>query len=183
MKPLRHRASEGRANPKGIPCLYLATTEKTAILEVRPWIGSYVSAGQFKLLRDCTLIDCSKTHRGFPIYFEEPDVAEREKAVWTGIDRAFAEPATRQDDTADYAATQIIAELFKRQGFDGIAYKSNFGEDGHNVALFDLDAADLINCTICKVDKVDIEYEERDNRYFVTKHYPKLSKPAKPASE
>ena len=26
MKPLRHCAIEGRANPKGIPCLYLSTT-------------------------------------------------------------------------------------------------------------------------------------------------------------
>jgi hypothetical protein len=34
MKPLRDRATDGRANPKGIPCLYLATTEKTAILDL-----------------------------------------------------------------------------------------------------------------------------------------------------
>ncbi len=43
MKPLRDRASEGRANPKGIPYLYLATKEETAISEVRPWIGSFIS--------------------------------------------------------------------------------------------------------------------------------------------
>jgi hypothetical protein len=180
MKPLRDRASEGRANPKGIPYLYLTTTEKTAILEVRPWVGSYVSVGQFKLLRDCMLIDCSRNHKGFPIYFKEPAAADREKAVWTEIDRAFAEPTTRHDDVAEYAATQIIAELFKREGFDGIAYKSNFGEDGYNTALFDLDAADLINCTVCKVDQVDIEYNECDNRYFVTKYYPECRKPSKP---
>jgi hypothetical protein len=154
----------------------LATVEKTAILEVRPWIGSFVSVGQFKLLRDCTLIDCSRNHDGFPLYLQEPKPAEREKAVWAQIDRAFAEPTTRQDDVGDYAATQIIAELFKSNGFDGVAYKSNFGEQGYNVALFDLDAADQLNCALYRVDKVDVEYSQKDGPYFIAKHYPTLRK-------
>ena len=36
MKPLVNRAKEGRANPKGIPYLYLSTKESTAIQEIRP---------------------------------------------------------------------------------------------------------------------------------------------------
>jgi hypothetical protein len=51
MKPLPDRASEGRANAKGIPCLYLSTRKETAMAEVRPWIGSYISLGLFKILR------------------------------------------------------------------------------------------------------------------------------------
>ena len=51
--------------------------------------------------------------------FYEPDPAEREKAVWAHIGQAFSEPMTRRDDSADYVPTQIIAELFKREGFDG----------------------------------------------------------------
>jgi hypothetical protein len=176
MKPLRDRASEGRANPKGIPYLYLATREKTAILEVRPWIGSYVSVGQFKLRGDCLLVDCSRYPGEVPFYFKEPNAAERERAVWIAIDRAFAEPTTREDDVADYAATQIIAEVFKREGFDGIVYKSNFGKDSYNIVLFNIEAADLINCAVCRVGKVDIEYDERDSRYFIPKHYPTLAK-------
>ena len=105
-----------------------------------------------------------------PIYFEEPPPEEIENAVWSYIDRAFAEPMTRSDDTADYAATQIIAELFKRAGVDGIAYKSNFGEDGYNIALFDIDAADLINCGLYKVDNIDMKFSEQDNPYFVKKY-------------
>lgn len=36
MKPLRDRAREGRANPKGIPYLYVSTHRETALAEVRP---------------------------------------------------------------------------------------------------------------------------------------------------
>ena len=42
MCPLERIAAEGRVNPKGIPCLYLATTKETAMSECRPWIGSEV---------------------------------------------------------------------------------------------------------------------------------------------
>jgi hypothetical protein len=46
MYPLEYAANEGRANPKGIPYLYLATSKETAMSEVRPWMGSEVSVAQ-----------------------------------------------------------------------------------------------------------------------------------------
>ena len=55
MKPLSDRALEGRVNPKGIPCLYLSKERETAMREVRPWIGSYVSVSQFTVNRDLCL--------------------------------------------------------------------------------------------------------------------------------
>ena len=174
MKPLRDRATDGRANAKGIPCLYLASRETTAVSEVRPWIGSYVSLAQFKLLRSIKLIDCSWGHGKSNFYFGEPAPEEREEAVWAAIDQAFSEPMTQSDNSAAYVPTQIIAELFKRAGYDGIAYRSNFGENGHNIAIFDLDAADLLNCGLHEVDKIELKYSQRDNPYFVTKY---LSKP------
>ena len=60
MKPLQDQASEGRANPKGIPYLYLATEKETAMSEVRPWPNSRISVGKLKTVRELRLIDCSK---------------------------------------------------------------------------------------------------------------------------
>ena len=51
MKPVPEKATDGRVNPRGIACLYLATKKDTAVLEVRPLIGSYVSVAQFKVMR------------------------------------------------------------------------------------------------------------------------------------
>jgi len=170
MKPLRDRATDGRANPKGIPCLYLASRKETAISEVRPWIGSYVSLAQFKLLRPLKLVDCSHDRAERSFYFDEPEPEKREAAVWAEIDRAFSEPMTRSDDIAEYAPTQILAELFKRAGLDGIAYKSNFGENGYNLAIFDIDAADLLNCGLHRVDKIEMKFSQQDNPYFMSKY-------------
>lgn len=173
MKPLKDRAREGRVNPKGVPCLYLATTEDTAIAEVRPAVGSYVSAAQFQVSRDLQLMDCSVRAEGMSFYFEEPGEAEREEAVWNYIDRAFAEPTQPSEDIADYVPTQVLAELFRTQGCDGVAYKSSLGS-GHNIALFDLDTAELVNCGLYQVRGLTLDYSECDNRYFVTKR-PKRS--------
>lgn len=168
MKPLLNRATEGRANPKGIPYLYLATTEKAAISEVRPWVGSYVSVGQFEIQRDLKIVNCSLYHSETPwYYFEDVPQDQWERYVWTSIDRAFAAPVTNTDDTADYAATQIIAELFRVSGNDGIAYRSQFGDDGYNVALFDMNNADLVACHLRKITKVDVTFQDESTSYFV----------------
>ena len=63
MKPLRDRASGGRANRVGIPCLYLATHKETAMCEVRPWIGSYISlasSGSYVIARLSTPLSTTK---------------------------------------------------------------------------------------------------------------------------
>jgi len=167
MKPLPDRAWDGRANPRGIPCLYVATTKETAMAEVRPWVGSYVSVGQFRTHRELKVVDCGRSHEGFAFHFEEPDEAGRMDAVWRDIDRAFAEPMTRSDDQADYAPTQILAEVFKRAGLDGVVYRSTFGEDGFNLALFDPDVASLINCGLYEVKAMQPTFAEADQFYHV----------------
>ena len=60
MKPIPNWQSEGRANPRGIPYLYMANTRDTALSEVRPWIGASISVSQLRIVRDLKVIDCSK---------------------------------------------------------------------------------------------------------------------------
>ena len=163
MKPLIGRATEGRVNPKGIPYLYLATDRDTALAEVRPWIGSFISIGQFKTLRELRIVNCTTDRKGFHISLEgEPSPQAREEAVWAHIDRAFATPVSPSDDVADYVPTQIIAERFKANKFDGVAYRSSLG-GGHNIALFDLDAAELIKPFLFQVKKITFDFEEVAN--------------------
>ncbi len=169
MKPLNNRAPEGRANPKGIPYLYLATTEAAAVSEQRPWVGSYVSLGLFATTRELKLVDFTKSYKSQPLFLKEPSKRQKELAVWSHIDRAFAEPTMRSDDAADYAETQIIAEMFKNAGFDGVAYKSNFGKDAYNVALFDLAAADLEMCRLVRVTGITFRFTDEDSPYYVSK--------------
>src|SRR5690606_23713462 len=120
-----------------------------AMSEVRPWLGSMISLGQFVTTRKLTLVNCARQSEvSRKIYFLEPPEAQRSDIVWSEIDRAFTTPVTRSDDTGEYVATQILAELFRAEGFDGIAYRSAFGENSINFALFDLEAANLVSCEL-----------------------------------
>jgi len=157
-------------NPKGISCLYLATDKDTAMAEVRPWLRLRVSVGQFKVSRDLVVMDCSVLHGSNRTwYFEEPDVAEREMAVWAAIDHAFSEPVNPDDSTADYAPTQVLAEMFRASECDGIVYRSLLGK-GHNIALFDIESAELINCFLYEPRTITFAFDEIANPYFVKKH-------------
>ena len=158
MKPLPYAAHEGRANPRGIPCLYVATDPETAMSEVRPWLGANVSIGQFILKKEVTLIDFSVGHASAGKYFiEEPTPAVREAAIWTQIDKTFSEPASNDMGSTEYVPTQVISEFFRNQGFDGVVYKSSMGP-GHNVALFDLEAAALMNCAIRTAKRITFDF-------------------------
>ena len=159
MKPWDDRAVEGRLNPKGIPCLYFATNREAAMSEVRPGIGSILSVARFKTLRDLILIDCSLFTEPFRSdgTVLAPDQVER--AVWSHIDYAFSRPVIRSENTAGYAATQVLAEAFKTEGHDGVIYRTAFSEEGHNIALFDLSCADFIDASLFKVSKVHFEFE------------------------
>lgn len=168
MFPFRDRATEGRVNPKGIPCLYMASDKHTAMAEVRPWIGSLVSLGQLQTRRPLRIVDCTKGAERHPIYIDgEPSAEKRTEAVWSHIARAFREPVTRDDDVASYTATQIIAEVFRNEGFDGLAYRSAFGTDQFSIALFDLDAAELTMCSLHEIRDVELKHAETTNPYYV----------------
>jgi RES domain-containing protein len=166
MKPLTNRSPEGRANPKGIPYLYLATHQETAVAEVRPWIGSYVSIAQFELRRDVRVLNTVTDDHQMVLYSHEPEPEERERVVWRDIDRAFSQPVNSSDDTADYAPTQVLAEFFRENGLDGIAYGSSLGQ-GHNLALFEIGAAAPVNCTLVQIDSVKLDFSITCNPYFV----------------
>ena len=74
------------------------------------------------------------------------------------------------DDAADYVPTQILAELFRDAGYDAIVYKSQFGEKGFNIVIFNPDDADAINCGPYEVTALKVDYKEAGNRWFSTKH-------------
>jgi hypothetical protein len=173
MKPLADRAREGRANATGIPALYVATTVTTAISEVRPWISADVSVALCKLVRPLRTLDLTLGHGkssfAGPVFSHilggrELTSAEKEAAVWIDIDNAFSEPVTVADDRADYAPTQILAELFQNAGYDAIGYKSHFGDEedrgGYNIAVFDPGAVEVVGCAPWRVRSISVLAEQ-----------------------
>ena len=67
---------------------------------------------------------------------------------------------------AEYAPTQIISEFFMKKGFDGVVYKSNFGA-GFNIALFDLEVADVVNCALCMTKSVAYDFGDSEKEFTI----------------
>jgi len=103
------------------------------------------------------LVNCTEGHETrADFYFEEPSPEEREKVVWRAIARAFSEPATPDPGVAEYAPTQVLAEHFRAKGYDGVIYESKLGP-GFNVAIFDLDALEVLDVRLYPVKAVRYE--------------------------
>ncbi|MFZ1290218.1 MAG: RES family NAD+ phosphorylase [Melioribacteraceae bacterium] len=159
MKPIPDKAKEGRSNPSGIPFLYVATDRNTAMAEVRPWIGSQITLAKLKTNRKISLINLAKDLRTRLYILGEPNREIKEKKIWSTINKAFSKPITVEDQTTDYVPTQIISELFRNHGYDGIIYNSNLGK-GLNTVLFNLDSADVIDCQLFKLDRISCNFSK-----------------------
>lgn len=168
----------GRANPAGIAYLYLASSKLTAISEVRPWIGVDVSVAQFQIKRDLRALDLTKGYGEFgfakltipQLIGEAPvDADLKRRAVWTDIDSAFSRPVSRTEEMVGYAPTQVLAEAFRDAGYEGIVYRSNFGDPGYNIVIFDVSDAEILNCAPYSIKSIKLDFEECGNTWFAKK--------------
>lgn len=154
--PPRKKAVEGRLNPSGIPYLYLANNKETAIAEVRPWVGAYVSVAYFELLKDQLLIDLTKDFkiRAAKKGRGQTSAQSLERMIWSQLNQSFSEPVSPDDKVSQYVHTQYMTEVFKAQGFDGVRYKSSLGEGGYNYLLFNTDVLACLDGMVYKVESL-----------------------------
>ena len=172
MSPDPAHVKEGRLNPRGIAFLYVTRRVETAIAEVRPWVGAKVSVGVFEVLQDSLLVNCSQPGgRGLYLAFNadgtfaQPDPLEWDKLVWEAISFAFAQPTDPNDSALIYAPTQILAEVLREEGHDGVLYQSALHSEGINVALFDPSRARLFACGLHSIDAVEYRSEHTHRGY------------------
>jgi hypothetical protein len=130
--PPREYATEGRANPRGIPYLYMASHLETALAEVRPEVANKVSVGEFRLNRDLNIVRLQDQS-----FFEIDSYLEQIRLYLLNfvLHSEFAEPIASDSKYFEYIPTQFVAELAKHIGIDGFEYKSTL-TTGTNYCFF-----------------------------------------------
>lgn len=159
--PPKQYATAGRANPQGIPFLYLSDKPETTFYEARALFLDLISTGSFKSNREQKIVDFTETKSPFTFMadssIEKGIIGE---LLIKSISNDLSRPMRRYDSIVDYVPTQFICEYIKYTAkADGIAFKSSLC-DGVNYVIFDTDSFDCDDLvTVHKIGKVVIEEE------------------------
>jgi hypothetical protein len=139
--PPPDKARPGRANAEGKLVLYCADQERTAVAEVRPARGEYVSVAKVSAIKEVMILDLV-TNPEPPNPFTATE--EFDANYWAELNQllvAFGEqlekPLRARDDLTDYIPSQKLAERIENSGADSIRYPSAMEPGGTNVVLFD----------------------------------------------
>jgi hypothetical protein len=136
-------ATHGRANPAGIPYLYVASDKATAISEVRPHAGEKVCVAEFTTPPNLRLIDLRHPRRSVSPFAlvnflpdeSSPGQSRLEIAFLQRLGDELTQPVLPTVAAFEYAPSQYLCEFIKQCGYDGVIYRSSIGQ-GMNLALF-----------------------------------------------
>ena len=166
--PPHNKVPHGRANPAGIPYLYLASSVETAIGEIRPHPGEKATVAEFRLAVDGQYLDLRhprKTISPFQLS-DEQELDEHDVALLRGdieflaqLGEELTRPVVPQAGAINYIPSQYVCELAKLRGFSGVIYRSSVTE-GINLALFDAAALRPVRLRQHAVTRVIVEAPE-----------------------
>jgi hypothetical protein len=164
--PPAQLASAGRANPVGIPYLYLAFEVDTCIYEARVPNHGFICVGTFRLSRDVRILNLAEITP--PDLFSAPDLDAVDDLVRSvlfyrylaALGDELSKPVQSSDGPTDYIPTQYLCELAKSLNFDGVQYASSVYPAGHNVVLFDVDVAACEAVAVYQVTGLQATFEQ-----------------------
>lgn len=139
------QTTAGRMNPAGIPYLYLAFDEQTAIAETRCEVGAEVAVAEFVTTKSLTVVDLSELP-GVPSVFDDSHRKMREAIFFLEdfVDQ-ITQPVSRDgSEHIDYVPSQVVSEYMAQvfhpsangNRVDGILYPSAAHPGGKNLVLF-----------------------------------------------
>jgi hypothetical protein len=166
--PPKRIASHGRANPAGIPYLYLGSTQLTAVSEIRPYTGEVACVAEFRTPRNLKLVDLRNPKKMVsPFLLEDAADIARMRNDLPFLERLGDEltrPVVPQAAAIDYTPSQYLCEFIKKCGYEGVIYRSSVS-DGLNLALFDPAIAECGTVTQYRVARVSVDVEIANRRF------------------
>lgn len=158
--PPNHLAPQGRANPAGIPYLYLASTPDSAVAEVRPHTGEFATVGHFSLNSELKVIDLRNPRSTVSpfILSDEDEIAllREDIGYLVKLGQELTRPVLPNAAAIDYIPSQFLCEFIKKCGYHGVLYESSVGE-GINFSLFNPENATIFNTNRHYVIRVSVE--------------------------
>ncbi|WKV14030.1 RES domain-containing protein [Marivirga harenae] len=149
----------GRANPTGIPFLYLSDNPDTVLYEVRASYLDELSIGEFHLVAEKNSIRIVDFTEDTPLFQPDQKIETtiKSRLLRELISRDLSKPMRRYDTEVDYIPTQFICEFIKiYTGASGIRFSSSLHPEGNNIVIFDQDIMECNKVTLKKVSLVNL---------------------------
>ncbi|MFT9095009.1 MAG: RES family NAD+ phosphorylase [Gluconobacter cerinus] len=157
--PPKHLASHGRANPAGIPYLYLGSSPTTSTAEVRPHAGEKTCVANFEI-PPIRAVDLRSPRKSIsPFIAQDPGPIGQLRADLPLLERLGEEltrPVLPSRAAIDYIPSQYLCEFIRKRRFDGVVYRSSVS-DGINLALFNPAQATGGVVSLYTVSRVSVE--------------------------
>ena len=158
--PPARKATHGRANPAGIPYLYLGSLPETAAAEVRPHTGETACVASFTVTQPLNAVDL-RNPRGLVSPFLLADARgigqlRADIAFLERLGEELTRPVLPSGAAIDYIPSQYLCEFIKKVGYDGVVYRSSVSA-GINLALFDAAKAAPGVVSLYNITKVSVE--------------------------
>lgn len=163
-KPSQMQAANGRANPAGIPYLYLASDIDTAITEIRPNVGDNVCVSEFIMVPGLRVVDLRNPRTTVSPFFSlsnEDDISHLRKDIdfLCQLGEELTRPVLPKAAHIEYLPSQYLCEFIKDRGFDGVMYRSSVSV-GSNFALFDKELKPVGNVRQYNIIRITVDKEE-----------------------
>jgi len=137
--PPKRIASHGRANPAGIPYLYLGSAQATAISEIRPHTGEMACVADFRTPNNLKLVDLRSPRKMVSPFLlvDATDIGKMrgDLPFLERLGEELTRPVVPQAAAIDYTPSQYLCEFIKKCGYEGVIYRSSVS-DGMNLAVF-----------------------------------------------
>lgn len=163
-KPPKKETKNGRANPIGIPYLYIASSPETAITEIRGHKGETVTVAKFDLIEDLELVDLRDpmtTITPFGLDIDEIELIYKNLPFLELLGEELTKPIIPREANLEYLPSQYLSEIFKYIGFHGIIYKSSVSS-GFNYVIFDDSKLQIIETYQYRIIDVNLISERID---------------------
>lgn len=139
--PPKGRGNAGRANPKHINYLYVASDAITAAMECRARLEDQISIAEIRCNDVLEIADL--------VYYNELETID--EAFRFLLAREFSAPSNNEDD---YIFSQFLSEYIKSLGYDGIRYNSAQNKSGANFTIFNFNKCEAIASSVYEIKSI-----------------------------
>ena len=148
----------GRANPSGIPYLYLSDNEDTVLYEVRASYLDELSVGTFSLKKELEKVKIVDFTESTSI-FQPNNINKtiKSRLLRDIISQELSKPMRRYDTDIEYIPTQFICEYIRFfTSASGIRFKSSLHLEGNNIVIFDQSQMGCNDVNLKKINELTL---------------------------